>query len=36
VVDAQADFTLDASGRATMLTLHQNGREIPALREPAS
>lgn len=30
VVDAQADFALDSSGHATMLTLHQNGRDLPA------
>jgi CubicO group peptidase (beta-lactamase class C family) len=32
VVDAQADFTLDPEGRATMLTLHQHGRDMHARR----
>jgi len=30
VVDAQVDFTLDASGRATGLVLHQGGQDLPA------
>lgn len=30
VVDAQIDFTLDASGRATGLVLHQGGQDLPA------
>lgn len=30
VVDAQVDFVLDASGRATGLVLHQGGRDMPA------
>lgn len=29
VVDAQVDFTLDASGRATGLVLHQGGQDLP-------
>jgi len=33
VVDAQLEFSgSDAQGRATQLTLHQNGRDIPAKR----
>jgi D-alanyl-D-alanine carboxypeptidase len=32
VVDAQVDFTLDASGRATGLVLHQGGQDLPAKR----
>jgi hypothetical protein len=31
IVDAQADFSVDASGHATMFTLHQNGSDHPAL-----
>jgi CubicO group peptidase (beta-lactamase class C family) len=34
VVDAQITFETDASGRATSLTLHQNGRDLPAKRIP--
>jgi hypothetical protein len=30
VVDAQVDFTLDASGRVTGLVLHQGGQDLPA------
>ncbi len=30
VVDAQIDFTVDASGRVTGLVLHQGGRDLPA------
>jgi CubicO group peptidase (beta-lactamase class C family) len=33
VVDAQLGFHRDASGRIKGLTLHQNGRDIPASRE---
>lgn len=32
VVDAQVTFETDATGRATSLTLHQNGRNVPAKR----
>ena len=32
VVDAQATFTLGPDGKATALTLHQNGRDVPAKR----
>jgi serine-type D-Ala-D-Ala carboxypeptidase/endopeptidase len=32
VVDAQITFETDANGRATSLTLHQNGADIPAKR----
>jgi hypothetical protein len=32
VVDAQITFETDANGRATSLTLHQNGANIPAKR----
>lgn len=32
VVDAQITFDTDAEGRATGLTLHQNGRNLPAKR----
>ena len=32
VVDAQITFETDASGRATSLTLHQNGHNMPAKR----
>ena len=32
VVDAQLTFETDSSGRATSLTLHQNGADIPAKR----
>jgi len=34
VVDAQITFETDASGRATSLTLHQNGANLPAKRIP--
>jgi CubicO group peptidase (beta-lactamase class C family) len=34
VVDAQATFTLGPDGRATALTLSQNGRDLPAPRVP--
>ena len=34
VVDAQITFQPDASGRATSLTLHQNGANVPAKRIP--
>jgi len=30
VVDAQITFSVDAAGRATQLTLHQNGKDMPA------
>ena len=33
VVDAQLSFHRDASGRIKSLTLHQNGRDLPAIRE---
>ncbi len=33
VVDAQLSFHRDASGKITGLTLHQNGRDIPASRD---
>ncbi len=33
VVDAQLSFHRDASGRIKGLTLHQNGRDIPATRQ---
>ena len=33
VVDAQLSFHRDASGKITGLTLHQNGRDLPAARE---
>ena len=32
VVDAQVTFTSDGSGKATKLTLHQNGRNVPGPR----
>jgi len=32
VVDAQLSFDTDAQGKATQLTLHQNGRDMPAKR----
>ncbi|HEY3836182.1 MAG TPA: serine hydrolase [Bryobacteraceae bacterium] len=32
VVDAQITFDVDAEGKATQLTLHQNGRDMPAKR----
>jgi CubicO group peptidase (beta-lactamase class C family) len=34
VVDAQLTFAFDADGKATSLTLHQGGREMPAKRLP--
>jgi len=34
VVDAQITFETDASGRATSLTLHQNGANMPGKRIP--
>ena len=34
VVDAQATFQLGPGGQATSLTLHQNGRDLPAPRVP--
>jgi serine-type D-Ala-D-Ala carboxypeptidase/endopeptidase len=34
VVDARLSFHRDAAGKIDSLTLHQNGREIPARREP--
>jgi serine-type D-Ala-D-Ala carboxypeptidase/endopeptidase len=34
IVDAEADFTLGPDGRATSLTLHQGGRDLPAPRVP--
>ena len=33
VADAQLSFQRDASGKIKGLTLHQNGRDIPAMRE---
>jgi hypothetical protein len=33
-VDARLSFTRDAAGRVTGLVLHQNGRDVPAQREP--
>jgi hypothetical protein len=33
-VDAVIDFERDASGATTGLVLHQNGRDMPARREP--
>jgi CubicO group peptidase (beta-lactamase class C family) len=32
IVDAQITFETDASGRATSLTLHQNGKDVPGQR----
>jgi serine-type D-Ala-D-Ala carboxypeptidase/endopeptidase len=32
-VDAQLEFVRDAQGRVTSLVLHQNGRDVPAVRE---
>ena len=32
VVDAQLTFDTDAQGKGTQLTLHQNGRDVPAKR----
>ena len=34
VVDAQITFETDANGRATSLTLHQKGTNMPAKRIP--
>ena len=34
VVDAQVSFDVGADGRATALTLHQNGRDLPGRRFP--
>lgn len=34
VVDAQVEFTRDASGKVTGLILHQGGRSMPAPRKP--
>ena len=34
IVDAQLSFRRDASGKIDGLTLHQNGRDLPARREP--
>ena len=34
VVEARLNFTRDAGGRVTGLVLHQNGRDVPAQREP--
>ena len=34
VVDARLSFTRDAAGKVTGLVLHQNGRDVPAKREP--
>lgn len=33
-VDAQLTFRRDAGGAVTGLVLHQNGRDVPAMREP--
>jgi hypothetical protein len=33
VVDAQLEFTLDASGKATQVTLHQGGRDQVAKKK---
>ncbi len=33
IVDAQLSFHRDASGKIKSLTLHQNGRDLPAIRE---
>ena len=35
LVDAQLSFHRDAAGRVDRLTLHQNGRDIPAARDSA-
>jgi D-alanyl-D-alanine-carboxypeptidase/D-alanyl-D-alanine-endopeptidase len=32
IVDAQVTFVRDANGKITQLILHQNGRDIPAVR----
>jgi len=34
VIDAQISFRFDADGKATGITLHQNGRDMPAERVP--
>lgn len=34
VVDARLSFTRDATGNVTGLVLHQNGRDMPAKKEP--
>jgi D-alanyl-D-alanine-carboxypeptidase/D-alanyl-D-alanine-endopeptidase len=34
VVDAQLSFHRDTAGKVDRLTLHQNGRDLPAVREP--
>ncbi len=34
VVDAQLTFELGADGKATSVTLHQNGQNLPAKRIP--
>jgi D-alanyl-D-alanine-carboxypeptidase/D-alanyl-D-alanine-endopeptidase len=34
VVEAQVSFDLDATGKATQIVLHQNGRDIPGQRLP--
>ncbi|MBC7369616.1 MAG: serine hydrolase [Undibacterium sp.] len=34
IVDARISFTRDAAGKVTGLILHQNGRDLPAKREP--
>lgn len=34
IVDAQLSFHRDAAGKISGLTLHQNGRDIPASRDP--
>jgi serine-type D-Ala-D-Ala carboxypeptidase/endopeptidase len=34
IVDAQITFQTDSTGRATVLTLHQNGADMPAKRMP--
>jgi hypothetical protein len=34
VVDAQLSFHRDAAGKIDRLTLHQNGRDMPAVRDP--
>lgn len=34
IVDAQISFTRDGAGKVTGLVLHQNGRDLPAKREP--
>jgi serine-type D-Ala-D-Ala carboxypeptidase/endopeptidase len=34
IVEAKIDFTRDAAGRVTGLVLHQNGRDLPATKNP--